>query len=102
MSRAINPVGAVCTAVVLVIVLYTKVAHGAWLAILAMIVLFAIMKVIRRHYDAVSAELDLVDTAETGAASRNHAIVLVSRLHQPTMRAIAYANCDPSQHHRSC
>ena len=91
-SRLINTLGAVCTAVVLVIVLYTKVAHGAWIAILAMIALFAMMKAIRRHYDAVAAELDLAETARPVLPSRNHAIVLVSRLHLPTLRAIAYAN----------
>jgi len=91
LSRAINLVGAVCTAVVLVIVLYTKVAHGAWIAILAMMVLFGVMKVIRRHYDTVSAELDVADTQKPVLPPRNHAIVLVSQLNQPTMRAIAYA-----------
>ena len=75
----------------LVIVLYTKIAHGAWLAILAMIALFAMMKAIRRHYDAVAAELDLAETDKPVLPSRNHAIVLVSRLHLPTLRAIAYA-----------
>ena len=90
-SRLINTLGAVCTAVVLVIVLYTKIAHGAWLAILAMIALFAMMKAIRRHYDAVAAELDLAETARPVLPSRNHAIVLVSRLHLPTLRAISYA-----------
>jgi amino acid transporter len=91
LSRAINLVGAVCTAVVLVIVLYTKVAHGAWIAILAMMVLFGVMKVIRRHYDTVSAELDFVDMQKPVLPPRNHAIVLVSQLNQPTMRAVAYA-----------
>ena len=91
LSRAVNLVGAVCTAVVLVIVLYTKVAHGAWIAILAMMVLFGVMKVIRRHYDTVSAELDFVDMQKPVLPPRNHAIVLVSQLNQPTMRAVAYA-----------
>ena len=90
-SRAINFTGAVATAVVLVIVLYTKVAHGAWIAILAMGVLFATMKGISRHYRAVSAELDVAVGARPVLPSRNHAIVLVSRMHLPTLRAIAYA-----------
>ncbi|MDQ1748335.1 MAG: hypothetical protein QOD07_2598 [Frankiaceae bacterium] len=90
-SRAINFVGAIATAAVLAIVLYTKVVHGAWIAILAMIVLFLLMKSIRRHYDAVTAELDVSDADRPILPSRNHAIVLVSRLHLPTMRALAYA-----------
>src|SRR3954451_9813923 len=90
-SRAINFTGAVATAVVLVIVLYTKVAHGAWIAILAMGLLFAMMKSISGHYRAVSAELDVSVADRPGLPSRNHAIVLVSRVHLPTLRAIAYA-----------
>jgi amino acid transporter len=91
LSRAINLTGAVCTAAVLLIVLYTKVAQGAWLAILAMVVLFLLMKGIRRHYDIVARELDVEDADRPILPSRNHAIVLVSRVHLPTMRAVAYA-----------
>jgi len=90
-SRAINFTGAVATSVVLVIVLYTKVAHGAWIAILAMGFLFTMMKGISRHYRAVSAELDVTVGDRPLLPSRNHAIVLVSRMHLPTLRAIAYA-----------
>jgi amino acid transporter len=90
-SRAINLIGGISTAAVLVIVLFTKVVHGAWLAILAMIALFLLMKGIRRHYDAVATELDVQAADRPILPSRNHAIVLVSRLHLPTMRALAYA-----------
>jgi hypothetical protein len=90
-SRAVNLIGGVSTAAVLVIVLYTKVVHGAWLAILAMLMLFLLMKGIRRHYDAVATELDIRAADRPILPSRNHAIVLVSRLHLPTMRALAYA-----------
>ena len=90
-KRAINAIGATATAVVLLIVLYTKVVEGAWLAILAMVVLFFTMRAIRRHYDAVATELDLQAGDRPILPSRNHAIVLVSRLHMPTMRAVAYA-----------
>jgi amino acid transporter len=91
-SRVINLTGAVATAVVLGIVLYAKVPDGAWIAIVAMVLLFAVMKGIRRHYTAVSKELD-IETAEspTTMPSRNHAVVLVSRLHLPALRALAYA-----------
>ncbi|MBV9487306.1 MAG: APC family permease [Frankiaceae bacterium] len=90
-ARAVNSVGATATAIVLLIVVYTKVTHGAWLAIVAMVVLFTLMKRIRRHYDSVSRELDAPLDLEQVLPSRNHAIVLVSRVHLPTMRAIAYA-----------
>jgi hypothetical protein len=91
LSRVINMVGAVSTAVVLLIVIYTKVAQGAWIAINAMIAIFAMMKSISRHYQAVARELDIADTEKPMLPPRNHAVVLVSRLHLPTMRAISYA-----------
>ena len=90
-SRVINLSGAMTTALVLVIVLYTKVSHGAWLAILAMAGLYTMMKAISRHYRSVSVELDVAAADRPLLPSRNHAIVLVSRLHLPTMRALAYA-----------
>ncbi|MFI2667189.1 APC family permease [Micromonospora carbonacea] len=89
-SRAINAFGMVMTAAVLVIVLITKFLLGAWIAIAAMAVLYALMLAIRRHYDRVAAELEPTEVRGVLPA-RNHAIVLVSKLHQPTLRAIAYA-----------
>jgi amino acid transporter len=91
LSRTINLVGAIATAVVLLIVIYTKVVQGAWIAIVAMVVIFAMMKSISRHYKSIAQELDLADTEKPVLPPRNHAIVLVSRLHLPTMRAISYA-----------
>ncbi|HWS57632.1 MAG TPA: amino acid permease, partial [Actinotalea sp.] len=92
-SRVINSIGLGLTGTVLVIVLLTKFTRGAWIAIVAMGVIFAIMLAIRRHYDSVRDELALGE--DVGAArslpSRVHAIVLFSRLHKPTMRALAYA-----------
>jgi hypothetical protein len=91
-SRVINGVGFVMTAAVLLIVLVTKFTHGAWITLVAMAVLFVLMQAIRKHYRRVSEELALVDPAEARALpSRVHAIVLVSKIHKPTMRALAYA-----------
>ena len=89
-SRAINTFGLAMTAVVFVIVLVTKFLAGAWIAILAMGTFFMLMKSIRRHYDNVSREL-LVEADDQVLPTRVHAIVLVSKVHKPTMRALAYA-----------
>ncbi|RNL64864.1 APC family permease [Nocardioides marmoriginsengisoli] len=89
-SRAINTFGLAMTAVVLVVVLLTKFLLGAWIAILAMIVFYVIMMRIRQHYDRVEAELVIGD-ADPIMPTRVHAIVLVSKLHKPTMRALAFA-----------
>jgi amino acid transporter len=89
-SRIINTAGLSMTAVVLVIVLITKFFAGAWITILAMIVFFMIMRGIRRHYDNVEAEL-AADEEDKVLPTRVHAIVLVSKLHKPTLRALAFA-----------
>jgi amino acid transporter len=89
-SRAINTVGLCCTAVVLVVVLITKFFAGAWITILAMAIFFLIMRGIRRHYDNVNVEL-AADEEDKVLPTRVHAIVLVSKLHKPTLRALAFA-----------
>jgi hypothetical protein len=89
-SRVINTFGLAMTAVVFVIVLITKFLAGAWIAILAMIIFFLIMKSIRKHYDNVQAEL-AADEDDKIMPTRVHAIVLVSKLHKPTLRALAFA-----------
>ncbi|SCG52818.1 amino acid/polyamine/organocation transporter, APC superfamily [Micromonospora rifamycinica] len=89
-SRAINAFGMAMTGTVLVIVLLTKFLLGAWIAIAAMAVIYLLMLAIRRHYDRIAAELEPTEVRGVLPA-RNHAIVLVSKLHQPTLRAIAYA-----------
>ena len=90
-SQTINAVGLTATALVLVIVVVTKFASGAWIAIAAMVAIFALMTSIRRHYDRVSEELDATEEQHTMLPAHNHAVVLVSKLHLPTLRALSYA-----------
>jgi amino acid transporter len=90
-SRVINAVGAVMSGIVLLVVLITKFQAGARYAILAMAVLFFLMLGIRRHYRHVAEELKLDEDEAPMLPSRVHAIVLISKLHKPAMRAVAYA-----------
>ncbi len=78
---------------VLLVVLATKFIHGAGYAIAAMVVLFFMMLGIHRHYDRVRDELRVGedDVDAQLLPSRVHAIVLVSKIHKPTLRALAYA-----------
>ncbi|TQK44671.1 amino acid/polyamine/organocation transporter (APC superfamily) [Streptomyces sp. SLBN-118] len=91
-ARVVNATGAVITFLVLVVVLATKFTQGAWLAVLAATLLFVMMRGIRRHYDSVAAELTVTDLrSEMVRPSRVLAVVLVSTIHKPTLRALAYA-----------
>jgi len=89
-SRIINGFGLCMTGFVLVLVVVTKFLAGAWISIALMVLIFMVMVAIRRHYDHVAREL--VPTTEGQLLpARNHAVVLVSKLHLPTLRALAYA-----------
>ncbi|WP_405854577.1 APC family permease [Streptomyces sp. NBC_00090] len=88
---AINAFGACLTAVVLVIVLITKFTHGAWLVVIAMPVLFAGMKGVRRHYDTVAAEVAVAVGERPHAFVANHVLVLVASVNAPSLRALSYA-----------
>ncbi|GAB3049370.1 APC family permease [Intrasporangium mesophilum] len=91
-SRAINALGAAMSATVLVVVLITKFQAGARYAILAMIVLFVLMLGIKKHYARVRDELAVDwEVDRPMLPSHVHAIVCISKVHKPTMRALAYA-----------
>ncbi len=89
-ARATNTFGGIVTGTVLVVVLTTKFLLGAYVVCIAMPILFLIMRSIRRHYDRVAIELE-PDGEDVALPARTHAIVLVSKIHKPTLRALAYA-----------
>ena len=89
-ARVINSVGLFFTGSVLVIVLITKFTHGAYLVLIAMPILFVMMKGIRRHYDLLVDELTPPPAGVT-LPSRIHGVVLISRLHTPALQALAFA-----------
>ncbi len=90
-SRAINAFGLSMTGTVLVIVLLTKFTRGAWIVCIAMPLLYVLMQAVRRHYDRVAMELVPDDDEKVVLPSRVIALVLVSKIHKPALRALAYA-----------
>ena len=89
-KRAINVFAGITTGTVLVVVLVFKFTHGAYIAIIAMTVFWFLMRAIKGHDDKVADEL-LPGEGTIGLPSRNHAVGLVSKIHSPTLRALAYA-----------
>ena len=90
-SRTINAIGFIFTFSVLFIVLITKFTTGAWLVVLIIPILITLMGSIYSHYKKVSEELKLDSEDSQTLPSRIHGIVLVSKMHKPTLRAIYYA-----------
>jgi amino acid transporter len=96
-SQAINAVGGTLTTVVLLIIIVTKFTRGAYLVLLVMPVLFLLMRAINRHYSHVAEQL-VPDTDSRLLPSKVHAVVLVSKVHKPTLRALAFARATRPDH----
>lgn len=90
-GRLINGIGLVMTVSVLLIVVVTKFTRGAWIVVVAIPILVVIMLAISRHYDHVRREIAVGDEEVATLPARVHGLVLVSRLHRPALRALAFA-----------
>ena len=88
-KRLLNAVGALATGVVLVVVLFTKFTHGAWIVCIAIPVFWTLMRAVKAHYEQVDAKLK--PKGRMTLPSNVHAVVLISRLHQPALNAISFA-----------
>lgn len=89
-SALINGIGATATAIVLVIVLLTKFTHGAYLVVIAMPILVFTMLKVKAHYTKVSKQL-VPKAAGMILPSRMHAVVLISQVNEPALKALAFA-----------
>lgn len=90
-KRIINSIGFSMTGLVLVIIMITKFTYGAWISVAAMTFFYLVMRTIYNHYESVARELTVTKDESVTLPARVHAIVLVSKIHKPTLRALAYA-----------
>ena len=90
-SRIVNTIGFISTGTVLIIVLLTRFTHGAYLVVNDMPLIYLVMQGVHRHYHKVSVEIAAGPEERATLPSNVHAIVLVSRVHKATLRAVAYA-----------
>ena len=90
-SRIINGIGLTCTGVVLCIVLAVKFLLGAWIAILAMALLFVLMRGINTHYKKVETEIAVEPGERNLLPSRVRAVIVVIGINKPTVRAVNFA-----------
>lgn len=88
-SMATNAVGAVVTGVVLVVVVRTKFASGAWIVIAAMPVIILFFLSIHRHYASIINQLraGVVQPTDRG---RNIVVLVVEELSAATAEAVGY------------
>jgi amino acid transporter len=89
-GAVVNGVGAVLTAIVLVVVCATKFGEGAWIivALIPMLVMFFLA--IHRHYEGVAEQLSL-DDMKAPAKRHNIVIVPIGGVHRAVVEALEYA-----------
>lgn len=86
----ISLIGALATGVAMVVILVAKFAAGAWIVVVAALIMLYVFYGIKRHYNYLARELSL--TAQDKIPSiEMTAILLVPRLHRGILNAIAYA-----------
>jgi len=88
-SMIINSVGAVATALVLIIVVQTKFVHGAWIVIAAMPIIVAGFVGIHHHYEGIQRQLRRGGPA-LAEAPKNTVVVYVEDLDAATARAVGF------------
>src|SRR6266545_212359 len=90
-SVLINAVGALLTAVVFVVIIFTRFMHGAWAVLVLIPILVALFRAIHQHYRAVAQQLSLENGARVEPVRRNTALVLVSGVHRGVIPALEFA-----------
>jgi amino acid transporter len=90
LKAAVNGLGALTTALVLIDVTAAKFSHGAWIVVVLIVVLIAMFFTVKRHYSEVALQLSM-DGLEPPPPINHTVLVLVGDLHRGVLHAIQYA-----------
>ncbi len=90
---AINGFGALISGIVTLIIAVTKFTHGAWVIVVMVPIMVALLFRLNRQYEAEEAELEYEAKAaiEAPILRRHVVLVLIDNLDQSAARAIQYA-----------
>jgi len=88
-SIVINIIGAITTAIVLVVVVLSKFAEGAWLSMLIIALLVPVFLSIHRHYDWVHARTRR-GVERVGAHEANHVVLVIRQVDASVAEALGY------------
>ena len=87
-----NGFGALCTAVVMLVFAVTKFQDGAYVVLILIPVLVAILWLIHRHYNNLAKKLSLDNLGVIPPHTMRHRVIMpVSGVHQGTLAALRYA-----------
>jgi amino acid transporter len=89
-KATVNGIGAVCTGVVLLDIIYEKGPEGAWVVIVLVGILYWLFRVIHRHYASLRAALSMESYQPPAAPVSNTVLVMVPSIHRGIMPALDY------------
>jgi amino acid transporter len=89
-SIVINGLGALATAVVLVVFLLTKFIHGAWIVVVIVPLLVLMFKAIHHYYSSIYAQLQLGDVPPL-VPRQNRVIIPVLHVNRGMIQVLEYA-----------
>ncbi len=88
----VNGLGALATAIVVLVFAVTKFREGAWIVLLLMPFLVFVFFGIHRHYSSVAESLSLEKYGEPPPYNMRHRVIVpISGVHQGTLAALRYA-----------
>jgi len=91
LRAALNGVGAVITAIAVLVFVFTKFLAGAWVVVVAIPVLMALFNVTERYYDEVAKELKLGKTPPRPRKRESIVLVPTSTVNLLTQKAVSAA-----------
>src|SRR5262249_7417483 len=90
-SVVINGIGAALTAVVFIVIVVAKFAHGASAVLVLMPILVLAFRAVNKHYKEVARQLSLEKAQRIEPVRRHTALVLVSGIHRGVIPALQFA-----------
>jgi amino acid transporter len=90
-KMAINMLGAVCTAIVVLVFAFTKFRDGAWIVVVLMPALVFVFSQIHRHYKKLAGQLSLEKFQPAVPGHRHRVILPIGGVHQGALVALQYA-----------
>jgi len=90
-KMVVNGIGAISTAIVMMVFSITKFRDGAWIVLVIIPAVVASFLFIHRHYKSIARNLTLENFGSPRAITRKRVILLVSSVHRGTLHALNYA-----------
>ncbi|MGH2699876.1 MAG: APC family permease [Actinomycetota bacterium] len=88
----ISGFGATITGTVLLVVIYTKFARGAWLVLVMIPILMYLMRGIHSHYESLRRQLGRPDRRPVDRRpGHQHVVIMAARVDAATARAVGYS-----------